>query len=263
LYYEVCNEAYFGGVAMDWQYRIVDTIVDAEKSFPHQHLISMNIGNGRKKVEQAHPGVSILNFHYCVPPDAVALNYGLNRVIGENETGFRGPENANYRPEGWDFMLAGGALYNNLDYSFTRSNPTGTCLSYTSPGGGNPTLRKELKILDDFINSFTFLRMQPHDEIIRKVTTSGLSARALAELGQQYAIYVHAHHKKGAKLRTGISTQLVLDLPAGSYVAECVNTKTGASIPLGKFNHLGGQRTLTLPVFDVDIALRIMRATTK
>ncbi len=90
LYYEVCNEPYFGGVTLEWQHEIVNTIVQAEKEFPHQHLISMNIANGRQKVENPHPRVSILNFHYCHPPDVVAMNYGLRRVIGENETGFRG-----------------------------------------------------------------------------------------------------------------------------------------------------------------------------
>ncbi|MBX9578668.1 MAG: cellulase family glycosylhydrolase, partial [Gemmataceae bacterium] len=68
LYYEVCNEPYFGGVTMDWQHRIVDTIVDAEKDFPHKHLISLNVANGRAKVEKPHPAVGLFNFHYCHPP---------------------------------------------------------------------------------------------------------------------------------------------------------------------------------------------------
>ena len=103
LYYEVCNEPYFGGVTMEWQHRIVDEIVAAEKDFPHKHLISLNIANGRAKVEQPHPAVSIFNFHYCVPPDTVAMNYGLNKVIGENETGFRGQDDVLYRTEGLGF----------------------------------------------------------------------------------------------------------------------------------------------------------------
>ncbi len=79
LYYEVCNEPYFGGVTMPWQHRIIDEIVATERGFPHQHLISQNIANGRQKVEQPHPAVSIFNFHYCVPPDTVALNYALEQ----------------------------------------------------------------------------------------------------------------------------------------------------------------------------------------
>ena len=31
IYYEVCNEPYFGGVTMEWQHHIVDVIVEAEK----------------------------------------------------------------------------------------------------------------------------------------------------------------------------------------------------------------------------------------
>jgi len=67
LYYEVCNEPYFGGVTREWQDRIVDAIVDAEKDMPRKHLISMNIANGRAKVANPNPHVSIFNFHYCFP----------------------------------------------------------------------------------------------------------------------------------------------------------------------------------------------------
>ncbi|MEZ6059083.1 MAG: DUF6298 domain-containing protein [Planctomycetaceae bacterium] len=134
LYYEVCNEPYFGGVTMQWQHTIVDAIVEAEREFPRKHLISMNIANGRQKVDQPHPAVSIFNFHYCVPPDTVAMNYGLNKVIGENETGFRGSSDVLYRTEGWDFLLAGGGLYNNLDYSFSAKHPDGSLTGYNSPG---------------------------------------------------------------------------------------------------------------------------------
>ncbi len=190
LYYEVCNEPYFGGVTVEWQHRIVDVIVDAEKDFPAKHLVSMNIANGRAKVEKPHPAVSIFNFHYCVPPDAVAMNWGLNKPIGENETGFRGKDDVLYRTEGWEFILAGGALYNNLDYSFTTKNATGTFLDYKSPGGGSPALRKQLRILKDFIHGFDFVRMSPQPVV--KSVSGGLHARALAEPGRQYAVYVHA-----------------------------------------------------------------------
>jgi len=76
-----------------------------------------------------------------VPPDTVALNYHWNVAIGENETGFRGKDDLLYRTEGWDFILAGGALYSNLDYSFTPAHPEGDFLDYKSPGGGSPALR--------------------------------------------------------------------------------------------------------------------------
>src|SRR5579884_2485443 len=64
VYYEICNEPYFGGVTMEWQRRIADVIAEAEKALPAKHLISQNIANGAKKVEDPIPQVSIFNFHY-------------------------------------------------------------------------------------------------------------------------------------------------------------------------------------------------------
>ena len=34
LYFEVCNEPYFGGVTDDWRRRIIDVIMEAEKLLP-------------------------------------------------------------------------------------------------------------------------------------------------------------------------------------------------------------------------------------
>jgi hypothetical protein len=259
LYYEVCNEPYFGGVTMEWQHHIVDTLVEAEKNFPARHLISMNIANGTARVENPHPAVSIFNFHYCVPPDAVAQNYHLNRVIGENETGFRGRDDVTYRTEGWNFIIAGGGLYNNLDYSFTPRHPDGSFLDYSSPGGGSPTLRRQLRILKDFMESFDFVKMAPDHGVIQGGQITGpltgtpastqATVRALVERGRQYAIYVHG----------GQQATLQVELPAGSYRAEWVNTKTGTVDKRETFEHPGGIRSLDSPDYTEDIALRIQR----
>ncbi|MEI2723753.1 MAG: hypothetical protein V9H26_09495 [Verrucomicrobiota bacterium] len=125
LYYEICNEPYFGGVTMEWQHHIADVIVATEQALPNRHLISQNIANGSAKITQPHPAISIFNFHYASPPKAVAENYALNKAIGDNETGFRGTNDTHYRMEAWGFILAGGALYNNLDYSFVAGHERG------------------------------------------------------------------------------------------------------------------------------------------
>ncbi len=139
----------------------------------------MNIANGTAKVESPSPHVSIFNFHYATPPDAVAANAHLRGVIGENETGFRGKDDVLYRTEGWAFLLAGGGIYNNLDYSFTPAHPDGTFLDYTSPGGGNPTFRKQMRILKDFVHSFDFVRMKPDRSVV--TAPEGLAVQALVE----------------------------------------------------------------------------------
>ena len=188
LYFEVANEPYFGGVTIEWQHHVAKLIVETEDRLPNRHLVSMNIANGTAKVENPSPHVSIFNFHYATPPDAVAMNAHLRGVIGENETGFRGREDVLYRTEGWAFLLAGGGLYNNLDYSFTPEHPDGTFLDYSSPGGGNPTFRKQMRVLKDFVHSFDFVRMKPDRSV---VAPEGLAVQALVERGRQYAVYLH------------------------------------------------------------------------
>lgn len=249
-------------ITEEWQRRVVDTIREVEKDLPHQHLISQNIANGKKKVENPHPGVSIFNFHYCVPPDTVALNFALNKLIGENETGFRGKEDVLYRTEGWDFLLAGGGLYNNLDYSFTAKHPGGTFRDYQSPGGGSPELRRQLAILKRFLEGFAVVRMQPDNRVVKQVSGK-LSVRALGEKGKAYAVYLHVPLPSKPKkleelLRDHVRTTLVLDLPAGRYRAEWVDTKTGAVAQSESFDHAGADKTLASPEFANDIALRVV-----
>ena len=190
LCYEICNEPYFGGVTMPWQHHIADIIVDAEKDYPHQHLITQNIANGSMLIEKPHPAISVFNFHYANPPKAVELNYHLNKVIGDNETGFKGTGDDFYRMEAWEFIIAGGGLYNNLDYSFTVGHEDGT-FEYppTQPGGGNPTFRKQMKLLKDFIHSFEFVKMKPARETISERLPKDARCQVLAEAGRQYAAY--------------------------------------------------------------------------
>jgi hypothetical protein len=249
LYYEICNEPYFGGVTLEWQAHIARTIADAEAGFETKHLIAQNIANKQKKIIDPNPLVSIFNFHYAKPPKTVADNYGLNKVIGDDETGFAGSEPGPYRREGWDFIIAGGAVYDNLDYSFTVGHEDGTA-KINAPGSGGPTLHRQLRILTDFINSFDFVKMKPDNSIIKDGIPDKATARALVEKGRAYAIYVNGASK----------AKLVLDLPEGKYEADWINTKTGKIEKNQAFEHSGGNRTLNSPAYKDDIVLRILQS---
>lgn len=249
LYYEICNEAYFGGVTLEWQAHIAETIAEAEAGFKAKHLIAQNIANKYQKITEPNPRVSIFNFHYAKPPNTVTDNYGLNRVIGDDETGFAGSEPKPYRLEGWDFIIAGGAVYDNLDYSFCVSHEDGTA-TINAPGGGGAALHKQLGILSDFINSFNFIRMKPDNSIIKGGIPDKATARALVENGRAYAIYING----------GREAQLKVQLPRGKYTAEWLNTKTGKVDKQKTFDHSGGNRTLGSPEYRDDIALRILRS---
>jgi Cellulase (glycosyl hydrolase family 5) len=250
LYYEVCNEPYFGGVTDEWQRRIVDVIVAAEKPLANKHLISINVANGSKKIEKPHPAVSIFNFHYATPPDAVAVNFGLNKVIGDNETGFKGTADAHYRMEGWEFILAGGGLYNNLDYSFAVGLEDGSFkFPPKSPGGGGRELRQQMKVLKDFIGGFEFVRMKPDGGVVKGGLPPKGRARVLSEAGKQYAIYLHG----------GPEAKLSLALPDGRYKVEWVSPLSGKVLKTEEVTAAGSATELPSPKFDVDIALRVIR----
>ena len=99
-------------------------------------------------MDKPNPHVSIFIFHYATPPDVVAVNAHLQKPIGDDETGFRGTCDFAYRSEAWEFFLAGGAVFSNLDYSFTCKHADGTAkVAAKSPGGGGPALRLQLQIL--------------------------------------------------------------------------------------------------------------------
>jgi hypothetical protein len=251
LYFEVCNEPYFGGVTEDWQRRIIDVILEAEKQLPNKHLISQNIANGSKKIEKPHPSTSIFNFHYASPPDAVAQNFGLGKVIGENETGFKGTGDTHYRMEGWEFLLAGGGLYNNLDYSFVVGHEDGT-FTYPekSPGGGNRGFRQQMKVLKEFMYGFDFVRMKPDTSLVKGGLPPKGRARVLSEPGKQYALYLYG----------GPEAKMSLALPGGKFQADWISPLTGKILKSEKLVAKGAETELVSPKFETDVALRIMAA---
>ncbi len=262
--FEICNEPYaYDTVTAEWERHMAGVIAEADSPGP-RHLITQNVANGSKKVPKPDPRVSVFNFHYSRPPASIALNWDLNRPIGCNETGFDGQLDAIYRVQGWEFILAGGALYNNLDYSFAPGREDGTyAYPPQQPGGGSATLRRQLRVLRDFMDSIDFVRMAPAAGVLLSEAPAGATVQILAEPGKQYAAYVH-HGRvltgRGAKYSVDAApqnAQLSLDLPAGRYRAEWIDTKTGKTAKREDFSHKGGPRPLASPAYSEDIALRL------
>ncbi|MGC8668718.1 MAG: hypothetical protein ACP5VE_11445 [Chthonomonadales bacterium] len=248
VFYEICNEPYFGGVTMDWQKHIAGVITEEEAHLPHRHLIAQNIANGSASVQNPHPNVSLLNFHYASPPDAVRENYHLNRAIGFDETGFRGTEDRPYRVDAWEFMLAGGALYDHLDYSFTVAHPDGTeVVTDPTPGGGGPRIREQLSTLLRFLKELDLVAMTPFNNY--RIQPEAAGARVLASSGKEYAAYVH-----GAR-----QMRLVLEMPPGRYRAEWVDPVDGRHFAPEEIEHAGGSWEFHAPSDLHEAALRVVR----
>ncbi len=126
-----------------------------------------------------------------------------------------------------------------------------------------PKRRRQLGILKRFLEGFDFVRMKPDNGVIKQVS-GNLSARALVDEGRAYGVYVHVPLPKKPKkigqfLRDHVEASLIVELPAGKYRAEWIDTKTGAVARAEEFQHGGGKRLLKSPAFSNDIALRLVR----
>jgi hypothetical protein len=259
LYYEVCNEPYERpGLTPEWNDRIIRAIVEAEAAFPARHLIAQGIAVRSARITDPDPRVSVFNFH-AAEPESVTQNAGLRKAIADDETGGKGTADFPYRSEGWEFLLAGGSVFSHLDFSFTCEHPDGTAKLEDHPGGGGPSIRKQIQVLKEFIESFDFVEMRPDESVIEggaasagspaKPAGTTATARALVQDGRAYAVY----------LKGGKKVDLVLRLPAGAYRAEWIDTRTGETARSEAFEHTGGKRTLASPEFAEDIALRVKR----
>ena len=264
VYYEICNEPYFGGVTLDWQQHVIRLIVNTEERFPNHHLISQNVANGSKLIENPPANVSIFNFHYSRPPASVGMNYRLGQAIGNNETGFDGQADATYRIQGWDFLTAGGALYNNLDYSFTVGHESGDFQYATeTPGGGSARLRKQLGIMKELFDSIDVTRMQPADSLAKPISAKPAGMRVLAS-PDDHLVYIHeAQINRAAKLSYIIDSapqqrSVSVELPKGVYDQSWLDTKTGV-IEKARIHHAGGERPFQSPIYSEDVVLRIRR----
>ena len=228
-----------------WQARVAGWIASEEKDLPRKHLVAQNYANFGGAASGIAPGVGMINFHYAYPA-AVEANYGLGKAIGCDETGFVGQDDAFYLRQAWNFLLAGGGLFNNLDYSFTPGHEDGTDTAPNGPGGGSPGLRKQLGVLSKLLNSMPLASAAPDSHTVKHA--DGVSARTLSSPGH-YAMYFDG---------TGPAA-VTLNLPAGEYTGEWIDVATGNPVPLPRFRHAGGEKVVTTPESKNGVGLMLTR----
>jgi hypothetical protein len=231
VYFELANEPYFENAPVlghPWNDRMAKAIRETSAA----HMVALNVANGSQKVDKVPEGVSMLNFHYCSPPDAVEQNRDLRLPIAFDESGFRGSGPDPYRREAWEFMMAGGSVYNGLDWTFTVASPQGQDRT-GDPNLGltDPALRSQLSILKRFMDRLTLERMQPMAGV-----------RGLVQPERQWAAYL------------GDSGELRLDLPAGDYRVEWTSTLDGKT-QTSSLKHKNGEAVLASPFVEAAVVV--------
>lgn len=236
--------------SLAWQERIAAVVSETEAHLGARHLLAQNFGNHGYPLRDVSPRVSILNFHYA-RPEAASLNLGLDRVVGFDETGFANPPDrvaapetdAVYRRQAWDFLLAGGGTFSMLDYSFAVGHEAGTLVN-EAPGGGSPALRRQLRVLKDFLHGFDLAKLRPRGGLV--VSAPGAFAQAIG-----------TKTRKGVYLWGDGRTRLLVDLAKGRWREEWIDVKTGGVVKAAAFDHKKDRRTLESPTYENDIALRL------
>ncbi|MDH5399772.1 MAG: hypothetical protein OEX02_16590, partial [Cyclobacteriaceae bacterium] len=231
--------------SMAWQERLATIIAEEEAGLPKKHLIAQNYTNFKAPIPSVSGRISIINFHYAWP-EAVEWNYHYNKVIGFDESGFAGSEDLVYRRQAWTFMLSGGGLFNNLDYSFYVGKEDGTGEN-KAPGGGSPAYRKQLKTLSHFLHSFELEKLYPNSTSV--ISSPGLVPYVLSDESKAFAIYLRAVGTETASLK--------LKVADGNYKITVINPVSGSVSGPTILSSSEGLLHISVASPEGEVALRI------
>jgi hypothetical protein len=273
---EICDEPLINGTPIElagpWIGHTVEVIKKAESGLPQKHIIAQQLeGLVAGPVDfSTHPDVSLIVAQYVWAAgdqmggmQALDRKYDSNKAIEFNETDYYpawyGKDNdkvAASRVEAWEFIVGGGAGFNQLNGVYTVRNPGGKTED-------NGQICKALASLKEFIYSFDFVKMHPDKSFIVEGIPENVFCRAMSELGNQYAMYLHHSTRKRESsydvLPGKYKDRFVMSFPEGKYRAEWINPADGRVIHQQVFSVSEGNQTLRSPEYSVDIALRIKR----
>jgi hypothetical protein len=233
--------------SLEWQNRVAELIMEEEENLPLKHLINQNISNFFCELDQVPAGISMINFHYA-RPEAALRNLDLGVVIGLDETGFMPHNDTLYLDQAWRFLLSGGGLYNNLDYSFVCGSEQGDFpIPASNPGWGGPAFRKKLSVITEAMNIIPFWEMTP-DTILFKTEHHDLVQHSLKKEGEVYLAFLEY---KG----TG---RVVPKVPESEYHVTLIDPDSGEKS--SRTMKLGGGNPLLLPDGQTRIAVLIQKS---
>lgn len=271
---EVCDEPGIHGTLPEeyapWLSYLVGAIADAEQGLPRQHLIAQQVcGNlGGIGDLTGDPRVLISVGQYIGKTSGAQFggvqlldaDYGYNKPIELNETAYypiwyEGDILGASRVEAWEFILGGGASFNQLNGLFSTYNPSGE-------GTDSQAVLSQLKVLKEFMAKFNFIRMRRDPSFLIGRLRAGMFMRAISEPGQQYALYLHHSTNKDVKYIVtpgNYEDSLVLRADKGWYQVEWIEPVNGKVLQKNTVSSNGRSLTMVTPAYTVDIALRMVR----
>ena len=258
-----------------WVGYMLQVVHDAEAKLSKKHLVAQMVEGpiGGPVDFAGSPLLSIITGQYVWGGEAdseqmggmkgLEYEYGYNKPIEMNETPYypfqygKGDPILDSRVEAWEFMVGGGASFNQLNSQYTVEDPAGN-----TPD--NARVLTALRNLKNFIYSFDFIKMGADKSFVVSGVPEGVYCRGISQPGEQYALY-HHHSQLAPDLLYYIAMPghygetFVLDIPAGTYKADWVDPASGSVMSSVTVTHEGGKMNLDTPEHALDIALRIKR----
>ena len=281
-----------------WHAHLARVIRRAEEGLPRRHLIAANahvmVETGATNVVRhddlhyfENPDIDLVNYHYISrkevadglhfhkPPDKEAhagrIWHFLRRrdaypkpvVFDETFSGIvRGAAEryAVNRAEAWEMLLAGGAGYNNLDWSFAKDDESGAGAAPIGDGRGldGRCLREWLHILRRVLNEFERASLMPAVGALPDAV-SGYGYAALTDGEGRYVLYFADERLYRQEVCEINALEVEVAVAAGRYEVRTVDPKTGVREELPVLQS-EGTAGLEIPAFVEDVAVLLDRA---
>ena len=254
--------------AYHWIEKQVETAIDTENLLPKKHMLAQQLEIGvdfacDDRVAMVVTQYIGLCWRQVGGVPALNACYGYNKPIELNETAYLGAwikEESNdvvaiSRLEAWEFMVGGGAGFNQLNGYFLASNPSGEREI-------NRKILSGLRNLRSFLEGFEFIKMTRDTETVSK-SSIGAVVNVISEKGRQYAMYIHHSFPK---LGSGSCYEpsygeyqpiLTLKLERGNYTVTFIEPATLIVLETVTVSSNGEETKVSCPRYTLDLAIKI------
>ncbi len=244
----------------EWIQKVSEWIVETEKNLPKKHLISTDYSNEGVEMPKDHletyfENIAVFNHHYDAAAESVIKNYDrTDRVWSFNETGIMPTSSPEYRIQGWKYLMNGGALYNNLDFTYQVGDEDGH--GTTLFDGGHTRymactdhdVKYQMARLLEFWNQLDFVNMKPGEDCI-SFEYGHVETHGFYQEGQTYVVYFIGAGQPVANI----------NISNGKYKVEWIDPRTLQPLEDLEIFIENGSYKLVGPGYLEDIVAKVTR----
>lgn len=252
-----------------WISEHLNLIINVESKLPKKHILAQQLELGVDFCDDDRLALIVtqyigMNSRQVGGIPALNSCYCYNKPIELNETAYvpswyDHEHTAIARLEAWEFMVGGGAGFNQLNGYFVPSNPSGE-------NEINRKILMGLRNLRTFLESFVFAKMTRDTDTPQKISM-GASVNMISEKGRQYAMYIHHSFPNTGKYIASYYEPnygsyepkvTMAGIPKGEYIVTFIDPGTMKILREETMVSDGGETILACPRYTLDLAVKIV-----